>query len=88
MNDFNCTVKKQIEIEIENEFKQALIGIKLLPETSRFGVYLAYTYYYSLFRKIQRIPAKKIINQRIRIHNGKKISLMMSSYVQFKMAML
>ena len=88
MDDFNCTVKKQIETEIETEFAEALKGIKMLPSSSRFGVYLAYTYYVSLFRKIQRTPAKKIVNQRIRIHNGKKISLMMSSYFQFKMAML
>lgn len=88
MEDFNCTVKKQIETEIETEFAEALKGIKMLPSSSRFGVYLAYTYYVSLFRKIQRTPAKKIVNQRIRIHNGKKISLMMSSYFQFKMAML
>ena len=88
MDDFNCTVKKQIETEIETEFAEALKGIKMLPSSSRFGVYLAYTYYVSLFRKIQRTPAKKIVNQRIRIHNGKKISLMMSSYFQFRMAML
>ncbi len=88
MDDFNCTVKKQIETEIETEFAEALKGIKMLPSSSRFGVYLAYTYYVSLFRKIQRTPAKKIVNQRIRIHNGKKISLMMSSYLQFRMAML
>lgn len=88
MEDFNCSIKKQIETEIEIEFREALKGIKMLPSSSRFGVYLAYTYYVSLFRKIQRTPAKKIVNQRIRIHNGKKISLMMSSYFQFKMAML
>lgn len=88
MQDFNCSVKKQIETEIETEFKEALKGIKILPNSSKFGVYLAYTYYVSLLKKIQRIPAKKIVNQRIRINNGKKISLMMSSYFQFRMAML
>ena len=88
MKDFNCSIKKQIEAEIEAEFKEALKGIKMLPNSSRFGVYLAYTYYISLFRKIQQVPAKSIVNQRIRINNGKKVSLMMSSYLQFKMAML
>lgn len=88
MNEFNCKVKKEIENEIENEFKQALIGIKMLPESARFGVYLAYSYYVSLFRKIQRTPAKNVINKRIRIHNGKKFSLFMSSYFQFKMTFI
>ena len=85
---FDNVVKAQIEQEIYEEFKEALEGIKRLPNSSRFGVYLAYRYYISLFRKIKRTSANKIINQRIRISNGKKFSLMMSSYVQYKMSFL
>ncbi|MCX8524985.1 phytoene/squalene synthase family protein [Chryseobacterium formosus] len=85
---FDNIVKAQIEQEIYDEFKEALEGIKNLPNSSRFGVYLAYRYYISLFRKIKRTSANKIINQRIRISNGKKFSLMMSSYVQYKMSFL
>ncbi|MCD1117127.1 phytoene/squalene synthase family protein [Chryseobacterium turcicum] len=85
---FDNVVKAQIEQEIYAEFKEALEGIKNLPNSSRFGVYLAYRYYISLFRKIKKTSAKNIINQRIRISNGKKFSLMMSSYVQYKMSFL
>lgn len=85
---FDNVVKSQIEQEIYDEFKEALEGIKKLPNSSRFGVYLAYRYYISLFRKIKRTSANQIINQRIRISNGKKFSLMMSSYVQYKMSFL
>jgi len=85
---FDNVVKAQIEQEINEEFREALEGIKKLPSSSRFGVYLAYRYYISLFRKIIRTPAKKIINQRIRISNGRKFSLMMSSYLQYKMSIL
>lgn len=85
---FDNTIKSNIEKEIEAEFKEALIGIKKLPASAKFGVYLAYRYYWSLFCKIRNIPAQKIINQRIRIPNGQKISLAMSSYVQYKMALL
>ncbi|MGO4709750.1 phytoene/squalene synthase family protein [Chryseobacterium sp. 2TAF14] len=85
---FDNVVKAQIEQEIYEEFKEALEGIKKLPNSSRFGVYLAYRYYISLFRKIKRTSANKIINQRIRISNGRKFSLMMSSYVQYKMSFL
>lgn len=88
MQDFNKNTKAAIEKEIASEFSEALAGIRLLPRSSRFGVYLAYTYYVSLFRKIQKTPAQKIVNQRIRINNRQKISLMMSSYLQFKMAMI
>lgn len=88
MSVFNNQIKQQIETEIEAEFKTALEGIKMLPVASRFGVYLAYKYYLSLFRKIKNTPAEKILNERIRIHNGQKLSLAMSSYLQYKMAIL
>jgi len=88
MTLFDNNVKLSIEQEIEEEFRQALIGIKKLPASSRFGVYLAYRYYVSLFRKIKRKSAQTILNERVRISNGAKISLMMSSYVQYKTSFL
>lgn len=88
MERFDNDVKKHIQEEIEQEFKEALYGIRMLPPSSRFGVYLAYRYYLSLFGKIKNTSAEKIMNNRIRIPNGKKISLMMHSYVQYKMALL
>ena len=88
MNGFNNDIKKQIENEIELEFKESLVGIKLLPSNSRFGVYLAYKYYLSLFKKIKNLPANKILNERIRIPDGQKLSLAMSSYLQYKMSLL
>lgn len=88
MRVFNNQIKNQIENEIEAEFKEALVGIKKLPSSSKFGVYLAYKYYLSLFKKIRNTPAEKIMNQRVRIPNGQKLSLAMSSYVQYRMAIL
>ena len=84
ISDFDNNVKSEIEKEIEHEFSQALEGIKKLPNSSRFGVYLAYRYYVSLFNKIKKTSANKIINQRIRISNSRKISLMMGCYVEYK----
>lgn len=86
MNKFDNEVKCSIEKEIKDEFAEALIGIKKLPASSRFGVYLAYRYYLSLLKKICNTPAHQILNSRIRIANAQKISLMMSSYVQYKVA--
>lgn len=88
MTLFDNNVKNSIEKEIEEEFRQALIGIKKLPASSRFGVYLAYRYYVSLFKKIKRKSAQTIMSERIRISNGAKISLMMSCYVQYKTSFL
>jgi len=88
MHLFSPEIKHQIEAEIESEFKEALTGIKMLPASSRFGVYLAYRYYLSLFSKIKNTPADKIMSQRIRIPNSQKLSLAMRSYVHYKIAVL
>lgn len=88
MHIFNNEIKREIEHEIESEFKEALKGIQKLPVTAGFGVYLAYRYYLSLFKKIRNIPADKIMNQRVRIPNSQKLSLAMSSYFQYKIAAL
>lgn len=85
MNDFSMSAKKQIEEEIERDFKIALIGIKKLPRSSKGGVYLAYMYYRSLFNKIKKLPAHKILNERVRINNGRKFGLMLNSLVINKM---
>lgn len=81
MSEFSMSAKKQIEAEIEMDFMIALEGIKKLPHSSKGGVYLAYIYYLSLFKKIKKLPAHKILNERVRIHNGKKFGLMLNSYV-------
>ncbi|GEM66809.1 phytoene synthase [Sphingobacterium mizutaii NBRC 14946 = DSM 11724] len=88
MSIFDNYVKCQIEEEIEEEFKEALIGIKKLPNSSMFGVYLAYKYYLSLFRKIKRKSSKEILNNRIRIHNSEKAYVAFKSYVRYKTAFL
>jgi phytoene/squalene synthetase len=72
---FTEDLKKQIEDEIEDDFKVALTGIKMLPSSSKIGVYLAYVNFYSLFKKIKKMPASQILKQRVRISNGKKLSL-------------
>lgn len=88
ISKFTAHAKKEIEHEIENDFREALIGIKKLPASSRGGVYLAYVYYYSLFKKIKTVPAHKVLTERIRISNGKKFGLMVNSMLQYKMNML
>lgn len=88
MNVFNNQVKFEIEQEIEQEFKEALIGIKKLPTSSLFGVYLAYKYYISLFKKIRKKSSKDILNNRVRVPDYQKGYVALSSYVRFKMNVL
>lgn len=86
--DFSDYRKEAIEKEIEEEFKQSLIGIKQLPLSSRQGVYLAYIYYKSLFAKIKRVKADEIMSKRIRISNGHKLGLMLDSMIRYKINVL
>jgi len=88
MTYFTEKEKAEIEIDIENDFKDALKGIKDLPHSSRAGVYLAYYYYKKLFLKIKRSSAKKVLNERIRINNTRKVGLMFNSMVRYRMNLL
>ena len=88
LSQFSVQSKRKIESEIENDFKEALHGIKKLPASSRGGVYLAYVYYKSLFNKIKRVPAERVLTERIRISNGGKLRLMANSMFQHKLNML
>lgn len=88
ISHFDNIVKAQIEVEIEKEFKEALIGIKRLPTSSRFGVYLAYQYYWALFLKIRGKTSKEILISRVRIPNSKKALVAFTSYLRYKTALL
>ncbi len=88
MGVFNNEVKNQIEQEIEQEFKEALAGIKKLPNSSKFGVYLAYKYYLSLFQKIKRKSSKEILSKRIRVPDSQKAMVALTSYLRYKTAFL
>jgi phytoene/squalene synthetase len=88
MANFSSHSKKQIEAEIEEEFKAALKGIKKLPASSRGGVYLAYVTYVALFNKIKSVPPSRIFDERIRVHNGKKLGLMVNSIVKNKLDLI
>lgn len=83
-NNFTNIHKSKIEDEIESDFAEALQGIKQLPVGAKKGVYLAYVYYYYLFCKIKKIPAEKILQERIRISNGIKFYLMVDSMIRYK----
>ena len=85
LTKFSPEAKREIEKEIEKDFAEALAGIRKLPSSSKGGVYLAYVYYNSLFKKIKGIPAQRILNERIRISNREKFRLMLNSMFQYRM---
>ena len=67
--NFTAPMKKQIEDDIAADFANAYEGILKLPVKARFGVYVAFKYYLSLFKKIKKANAESIMEQRIRIPN-------------------
>lgn len=87
-NVFNNDVKRQIEKDIQVDFNAGYQGIKLLPKGSRFGVYLAYRYYLSLFNKIKNLDADLILKERIRVPDSKKYSILFWSYIKHKLNVL
>jgi 15-cis-phytoene synthase len=86
LNDNKLTddIKKQIIDDINQDYSEALKGIKKLPATSKKGVYAAYLYYFKLTKKIGRTKAKTLLTKRIRISNFLKIWLLADSYVSEK----
>ena len=70
--NFTPQVKSEIECEIANDFEKAYAGIIALPWKARFGVYVAYKYYFSLFKKIKTTAASHIMHSRIRIPDYQK----------------
>ncbi|MEP7317288.1 MAG: phytoene/squalene synthase family protein [Panacibacter sp.] len=67
--NFNEADKKAIENDIQHDFNVAYQGIVQLPARCRFGVYVAYKYYLSLFKKIKRLRPQNILEERVRIPN-------------------
>lgn len=71
--NFTPAEKEKIENDIAADFSEAFKGILQLPVKARFGVYVAYKYYLSLFKKIKKTPPVNILEQRIRIPNYGKV---------------
>lgn len=86
--NFTSEMKASIEKDIEADFKIAYEGVLLLPEDSRFGVYVAYKYYLSLFKKIKIIQAATLLNERIRIPNYSKALIIMRAGLRSRLNIL
>ena len=82
LSNFNSKEKKEIESDIQKDFDDGYLGIKLLPSDARLGVYLAYIYYLKLFEKIKKLKPEIILKKRVRISNTKKFILMISSIIK------
>ncbi|MEO7120420.1 MAG: phytoene/squalene synthase family protein [Ginsengibacter sp.] len=86
--NFTSNSKKAIEDEIMLDFNSAYDGIMQLPLKARFGVYVAYKYYLSLFKKIKKTQAEKILDQRIRIPNYSKALIIVRATVKNQLKLI
>ncbi len=87
-NNFTEREKQQIEEDIAGDFRAAFEGIKQLPLKARFGVYVAYKYYLSLFKKIKRLKPSSILESRIRIPDFLKAYIVFRAGVKNQLGMI
>lgn len=87
-NNFSERDKLEIERDIQKDFDHAFKGIQKLPIKARFGVYVAFKYYLSLFKKIKKIQPQKIMQQRIRIPDYGKFFILAKAGIRSQMNML
>ena len=86
--NFTACMKADIEKDIANDFALAYQGILQLPFKARFGVYVAYKYYLSLFKKIRKTKPCNILEQRIRIPNYRKAMILVRAGVKNQLRMI
>ena len=87
-SNFTLEDKRIIENDIQADFDAAFRGILALPKGAKGGVYLAYKYYLRLFDKIKNCPASRIQNERIRVPDYQKMTLLASTYFQMRLNVL
>ncbi len=80
--------KRMLEKDIQQDFDEAYKGVKALNRASKLGVLISYTYYLKLFRKIRRTSAKQLLKKRYRIPNWRKLLLLISIWVKFKLRLV
>ena len=86
--NFTESEKQVIEADIQNDFDNAYKGILRLPIKARFGVYVAYKYYLSLFQRIKKLQSQTILQQRIRIPNYGKAMILAKAGLRLQLNLL
>lgn len=88
LTQFDSENKRKIEANIAHDFEEGFKGIKMLPRSARFGVYVAYVYYLALFKKIRNTAPGNVMTNRISIRNRHKATLLAYSYVRHQLNLI
>jgi phytoene/squalene synthetase len=81
-NGYADTIKQEILKDIKLDLDNSLEGIRRLPKGARRGVYLAYKYYFNLYRKLSSSSVENILAERIRVSDKRKAYLLMNTVVK------
>jgi 15-cis-phytoene synthase len=87
-NNFTEQQKTEIEEDIQKDFLHAYEGILGLPVKSRFGVYVAYKYYLSLFKRIKKMKPASVLEARVRIPNYSKAMIVLRAGVKNQLRLI
>ena len=82
---FTCSDKEEIEVEIQGDFDEALVGINALPKGARLGVYLAYQYFQRLLDRIKKCNADEVKERRVRVPDATKFMILGSSALKYNL---
>jgi phytoene/squalene synthetase len=85
---FNESAKHEIIANIESDFTEAKKGIDKLPGKSKLAVYIAFSYYRNLLKKLKNTPAEKIVSARIRISDSKKMLILVKAYLKYNLGLI
>jgi len=82
---FDESLKNRLVEDIESDFASSLEGMRKLPENSRLGVLIAYTYYRNLLKKIKKTPSENLLKTRVRVPDLTKLFLLIKAYLANKL---
>lgn len=86
--NFTVEEKSSIEADIQKDFDHARQAVLKLPVKARFGVYVAYKYYFSLFKKIKKLQPQSILQDRIRIPDYNKIFILAKAGIRSQLNLM
>lgn len=87
LENFDEKSKNELVEDIQNDFDEAYLGIRKLPDDSRLAVMVAYKYYLTLLKKIKKTPADELISKRIRVSDFQKMLLLSAALIRHKLKM-
>ena len=87
-SNFTEETKKQLEDEIDRDFRESMEGIRQLKKQVRLGVYLAFSYYINLLKEIKKARPDEILKKRYRITNTRKSYLLVNAYLKHALNLL